>query len=240
MGVTLFALGGKPNDPQLSAFAPAVLWVGVLLSALLLTLLIFALATLASAQTVDPDLYSGMKWRLVGPYRGGRSLAVAGSVQRPKEYFFGATGGGVWKTVDGGTSWAPVSDGFFTTATVGAIAMHGVRQADVVGYSMGNRVVSALCELAIVCASERSVSRPLTGSSKSRTSGSPSSAAAMPRRSTASAGCMRMAAVWCGMIRRLRMSSRWRRVRGMRRRAARSTWRRGPNRRCRTAWRPSA
>jgi len=88
-----------------------------------LSLLIFALASMASAQTVDTDLYSGMKWRLVGPYRGGRSLAVAGSVQRPKEYFFGATGGGVWKTVDGGTSWAPVSDGFFTTATVGAIAV---------------------------------------------------------------------------------------------------------------------
>ncbi len=79
-------------------------------------------ATFASAQ-VDPGLYQNMSWRSIGPYRGGRSVAVAGSVQRPKEYYFGATGGGVWKTTDGGTEWAPVSDGFFNTASVGALAV---------------------------------------------------------------------------------------------------------------------
>ncbi len=79
-----------------------------------------------------------MKWRLVGPFRGGRSLAVAGSAQRPKEYFFGATGGGVWKTTDGGTSWAPVSDGFFGTATVGALAI-APSNPDVVYAGTGER-----------------------------------------------------------------------------------------------------
>ena len=74
-------------------------------------------------QSIDPSLYGALKWRSIGPYRGGRSLAVAGSVQRPKEFYFGATGGGVWKTTDSGTSWNPVSDGFFGTSSVGALAI---------------------------------------------------------------------------------------------------------------------
>jgi photosystem II stability/assembly factor-like uncharacterized protein len=81
------------------------------------------LATGAAAQTVDPVLFSGLEWRQVGPYRGGRSLAVAGSTARPKEFYFGATGGGVWKTTDGGANWAPVSDGFVSTSSVGALAV---------------------------------------------------------------------------------------------------------------------
>lgn len=81
---------------------------------------LFASAALAQ---VDPSLYAQLKWRCIGPYRGGRSLAVAGSAARPKEYYFGATGGGVWKTTDGGTSWNNVSDKFFTTASVGAVAI---------------------------------------------------------------------------------------------------------------------
>ncbi|MFZ4508186.1 MAG: WD40/YVTN/BNR-like repeat-containing protein [Fimbriimonas sp.] len=93
----------------------------------------FALALLATTavawsqspakDVVDPGIYAGLKWRSIGPYRGGRSIAVAGSVQRPKEFYFGATGGGVWKSTDSGVNWKPVSDGFFTTASVGAIAV---------------------------------------------------------------------------------------------------------------------
>jgi photosystem II stability/assembly factor-like uncharacterized protein len=64
-----------------------------------------------------------LSWRNVGPLRGGRSIAVAGSTARPDEYYFGATGGGLWKTADGGTSWAPVSDGSFTSSSVGAVAV---------------------------------------------------------------------------------------------------------------------
>jgi len=91
--------------------------------ALALLVAFASLAAVAPAQAVDPSLFDGLKWRLVGPHRGGRSLAAAGSVARPKEYYFGATGGGIWKTTDGGVNWAPVSDGFLTTATVGAIAV---------------------------------------------------------------------------------------------------------------------
>lgn len=64
----------------------------------------------------------GLAWRNIGPHRGGRSIAVAGVVGQPMVYYFGATGGGVYKTVDGGATWEPVSDGQpFGTGTVGAI-----------------------------------------------------------------------------------------------------------------------
>jgi photosystem II stability/assembly factor-like uncharacterized protein len=69
----------------------------------------------------DTAFFRGLAWRNVGPARGGRSIAVAGTSARPHEYWFGATGGGVWKTTDGGTTWAPVSDGQFRTSSVGAI-----------------------------------------------------------------------------------------------------------------------
>ena len=69
------------------------------------------------------DFFKSMQWRFVGPFRGGRSLAVAGSVQHPKEYYFGATGGGIWKTTDGGTNWKPVGDGFLRSSSVGAITV---------------------------------------------------------------------------------------------------------------------
>jgi photosystem II stability/assembly factor-like uncharacterized protein len=68
--------------------------------------------------------------------RGGRSIAVAGSASRPLEYYFGATGGGVWKTQDGGTTWAPVADGFLKTSSPGAIAV-APSNPDVVYVGMG-------------------------------------------------------------------------------------------------------
>jgi photosystem II stability/assembly factor-like uncharacterized protein len=72
---------------------------------------------------LDASLLQGMKWRSIGPNRGGRSIAVAGSTARPQEYYFGATGGGLWKTVDGGQSWRPTSDGHFKSSSVGAVAV---------------------------------------------------------------------------------------------------------------------
>lgn len=71
---------------------------------------------------MDSAVFGGLQWRDAGPPRGGRSVAVAGSVARPNEYWFGTTGGGVMKTTDGGLTWEPMSDRFFG-GTVGAIAV---------------------------------------------------------------------------------------------------------------------
>ncbi|HEX6522907.1 MAG TPA: hypothetical protein VF070_23335 [Streptosporangiaceae bacterium] len=75
------------------------------------------------AMEEQPKVPATLSWRNVGPLRGGRSIAVAGSTARPDEYYFGATGGGIWKTTDGGTTWMPASDGFLTSASVGALAV---------------------------------------------------------------------------------------------------------------------
>lgn len=64
-----------------------------------------------------------LRWRFVGPYRGGRVMAVAGHPTEARTAFFGSTGGGVWKTVDGGASWANLSDRYFKRSSVGAIAL---------------------------------------------------------------------------------------------------------------------
>ncbi|HEX2080520.1 MAG TPA: hypothetical protein VHG08_22645 [Longimicrobium sp.] len=71
----------------------------------------------------DPDTvrYRGLAWRNLGPNRGGRSIAVSGSTARPLEYYFGATGGGLWKTTDGGTTWQPVTDGKIGSSSIGAV-----------------------------------------------------------------------------------------------------------------------
>jgi photosystem II stability/assembly factor-like uncharacterized protein/uncharacterized protein YueI len=69
----------------------------------------------------------GLQWRSIGPYRGGRVTAVAGVTSQPNVYYFGATGGGVWKTTDGGVNWTAVSDDYFKTGSVGAI---GVSESD--------------------------------------------------------------------------------------------------------------
>lgn len=74
------------------------------------------------AQVKDSTL-KGMSWRNIGPNRGGRSLGIAGSSKRKLEYYFGAVGGGLWKTTDGGLNWKPVTDGQLTSSSVGAVAV---------------------------------------------------------------------------------------------------------------------
>jgi photosystem II stability/assembly factor-like uncharacterized protein len=68
-------------------------------------------------------ILKGMNWRNIGPNRGGRSLGIAGSSRRRMEYYFGAVGGGLWKTIDGGFTWKPVTDGQITSSSVGAVAV---------------------------------------------------------------------------------------------------------------------
>ncbi|MDP9364602.1 MAG: glycosyl hydrolase [Chloroflexota bacterium] len=73
--------------------------------------------------SVRERVLGSLDWRLIGPHRGGRVVAVAGDPSRQLVFYFGACAGGVWKTVDGGISWRNVSDGFFGTAAVGALAV---------------------------------------------------------------------------------------------------------------------
>ena len=75
------------------------------------------------ANDIDPKMLNAVKWRCIGPPRGGRVVAVAGDPADPGTFYFGACAGGVWKTYDGGTYWENVSDGYFKTASVGAIAV---------------------------------------------------------------------------------------------------------------------
>jgi photosystem II stability/assembly factor-like uncharacterized protein len=79
----------------------------------------------APAKTVlsyDEKLYAGMEWRNIGPYRGGRSAAVTGVPGKPTLFYMGSTGGGVWKTTDGGGTWENISDGYFGNS-IGSIAV---------------------------------------------------------------------------------------------------------------------
>jgi photosystem II stability/assembly factor-like uncharacterized protein len=78
---------------------------------------------LCAAPAYDPAIFGNLTWRNVGPPRGGRSIASAGSVSRPLEYYFGAVGGGLWKTTDGGLTWRPVTDGQLKSSSVGAVAV---------------------------------------------------------------------------------------------------------------------
>ena len=73
------------------------------------------------AEVFRSELLEPFTWRNLGPDRGGRSIAAAGSDARMLEYYFGATGGGLWKTSDGGTTWRPVTDGQIGSASVGAV-----------------------------------------------------------------------------------------------------------------------
>jgi photosystem II stability/assembly factor-like uncharacterized protein len=88
---------------------------------------------------LDSAVFGGLRWREVGPNRGGRSVAVAGSVARPNEYWFGTTGGGVMKTTDGGLTWTPMSDRFFG-GTIGAIAVDE-RNPDIVWVGGGETCI---------------------------------------------------------------------------------------------------
>ncbi|MBI3983503.1 MAG: glycosyl hydrolase, partial [Gemmatimonadetes bacterium] len=72
---------------------------------------------------MNAPLLQALEYRSIGPFRGGRSTAVAGVPGEPLTFFMGSTGGGVWKTTDGGMAWRNVSDGFFEAGSMGAVAV---------------------------------------------------------------------------------------------------------------------
>jgi photosystem II stability/assembly factor-like uncharacterized protein len=87
----------------------------------LCTLLVF-LSGFAFSQQLDPNLYNGLRWRMIGPHRGGRTVAVSGVEGHPNVYYFGGVGGGVWKTTNGGVTWEPIFDNQ-PIASIGAISV---------------------------------------------------------------------------------------------------------------------
>ena len=109
---------------------------------LVLLLLVNALGVLVPPQEHQSyaPYFTALEWRNIGPLRGGRSIAAAGSARRPLEYFFGATGGGLWKTTDGGSSWTPVTDGQIKSSSVGAVAV-SESNPDVVFIGMGESCI---------------------------------------------------------------------------------------------------
>src|SRR5215469_11374884 len=88
-----------------------------------LALLMGTTAMVCAGSSFDPSIFGSLQWRSVGPLRGGRSIACAGSPSRPNEYYFGAVGGGLWKTTDGGLTWRAVTDGQLHSSSVGAGAV---------------------------------------------------------------------------------------------------------------------
>ncbi len=89
----------------------------------LLALIVPVSVSAQAAAKYDTSLFRALVWRPVGPFRGGRVTAVAGVLDQPLVYYMGATGGGVWKTTDGGLTWQATSDKDFTAGSIGAIAV---------------------------------------------------------------------------------------------------------------------
>ncbi len=89
---------------------------------ILLCTLLVLLSGFAFPQQLDPNFYNGLRWRMIGPHRGGRTVAVSGVESQPNVYYFGGVGGGVWKTENGGVTWNPIFNSE-PTASIGAISV---------------------------------------------------------------------------------------------------------------------
>jgi len=99
-----------------------------------------SVAAVAPASPLDSSTFASMSWRNIGPFRGGRSVAATGVPQQPMTYFAGYTGGGLWRTDDAGNNWRNISDGFFKTSSVGAIAV-APSDPNVIFVGMGEHAV---------------------------------------------------------------------------------------------------
>jgi photosystem II stability/assembly factor-like uncharacterized protein len=93
-----------------------------IVSFLIVSISFLLVASSIAAQQLDPDLYSGLRWRMIGPFRGGRVNAVTGVVGQPDTFYFGSVGGGVWKSLNSGRTWTPIFDST-NVASIGAIAV---------------------------------------------------------------------------------------------------------------------
>src|SRR6266852_2798979 len=117
---TMLRFVNHNSEVRVKAFPrPVAILVSFFLSCLLLT---HSATAQQAINPVDPKTYGGMKWRLIGPFRGGRALAVTGVPSQPNTFYFGAVAGGVWKTMDVGNSWDPLFEKQ-TTSSIGAIAV---------------------------------------------------------------------------------------------------------------------
>jgi len=105
-----------------------------------LAFFLFQLAGLAQSTGIDPKLFHSMEWRNIGPFRGGRAVAVAGLPNDTQTYYFGSAGGGVWKTENAGESWRNITDRFLKTSSVGAIAI-APSDANVIYVGMGEHSI---------------------------------------------------------------------------------------------------
>src|SRR4051794_11559503 len=83
--------------------------------------LLALLAASVCANAVSPDLINALRWRNIGPFRGGRVVSVSGIAGDPATFYFGSVGGGIWKTTNAGTTWSPIFDGQ-PVASIGALA----------------------------------------------------------------------------------------------------------------------
>jgi photosystem II stability/assembly factor-like uncharacterized protein len=88
----------------------------------LVTISFSSLSNLTTAQTYDPSLYSGLHWRMIGPFRAGRVNAVSGVIGERETFYFGSVGGGIWKTMNAGRTWTPIFDSA-SAASIGAIGV---------------------------------------------------------------------------------------------------------------------
>ena len=116
-----------------------------LIPASMITAALLAFGARPHTQTANQEetlrpLVDYVRWRSIGPLRGGRSIAVSGVKGRPRDAYFGAVGGGLWKTVDGGDNWLPVTDGQVRSSSVGAVAVSETHP-DVVFIGMGESCI---------------------------------------------------------------------------------------------------